>query len=660
MSHELRTPLNSLLLLAQSFVQNKDGNLTEDQIEAARVIHGSGSDLLDLINEILDLSKIEAGRMELDLGPVFPEEIAAGLRGAFAHMAEAKGLAFEVSVARGLPAQIVTDRKRLDQILRNLVSNALKFTERGGVKVGLAAADGAERPDTLAVTVHDSGIGIPEEKQRLIFEAFQQADGTTTRRFGGTGLGLTISRELAGLLGGSILVESREGEGATFTLYVPMRTGQPGGARAAKAPPVRAGQPRQSVTAPAAPAVSTAPFVPDDRETVSEDDWTILVIEDDPRFASILVNTCHDKGLKCIAAPTGEAGMELVARYKPKGVILDIRLPGIDGMSVLAGLKEDIRTRHIPVHMVSVDDHRHESLRKGAVGHAVKPLGQQELESVFDRLREVSSERPKRVLVVEDDPVIRRDTVALIGIGDVEVDEVVSGEEALQALRSAPYDCVVLDLKLPDVSGKEILERLENEKVALPPVVVHTARELSAEEEQELREHADSIVVKDVRSPERLLDEVSLFLHRVVSQMPEPQRRIIHDLYDSDAMLRGKKALIVDDDMRTTFALARLLAEQGIEALKAENGERALEVLEQHPDVDIVLMDVMMPVMDGYETMQRIRAQDRFGKLPILALTAKAMQEDRAKCLESGANDYLPKPVDMARLFSLMRVWLHA
>lgn len=660
MSHELRTPLNSLLLLAQSLARNKDGNLNPEQVESATVIHSSGSDLLNLINEILDLSKIEAGRMDLDLAALPLGELVDSLHASFGHMARDKGLTLAIAIDEDVPAQIVTDRKRLEQILRNLLSNALKFTEHGGISVRFArpapatelARSGLAAGQTLAIAVADTGIGIPADKHKLIFEAFQQADGTTTRRYGGTGLGLTISRELASLLGGEIRIESVPGQGSTFTLFVPLR------ATATASPLVKAETPLPAP--PRLSAVGTpAAFVADDRDNLSSGDWLILVIEDDPRFAAILVSKCHEKGFKCLAAPSGEAGLELAARYQPKGVVLDLRLPGMDGMAVLAAFKEDTRTRHIPVHVVSVDEHVTESLRRGAIGHTVKPLDTEQLETVFSRLAAVANSQSKRVLVVEDDANLRHEMVQLIGGGDARVDEAASGEEALRLLRGGGYDCVVLDLKLPDIGGMAVLEQLEAEGVVLPPVVVHTALELSAREEQELREHADSIVVKDVRSPERLLDEVSLFLHRVVSQMPERQQQMIHGLYDSDAPLRGKTVLLVDDDMRTTFAVSRLLSEHGMTPLKAENGERALQVLAENPHADIVLMDVMMPVMDGYETMKRIRAQERFKKLPIIALTAKAMPEDRERCLAAGASDYLPKPVDPARLFSLMRVWLY-
>ena len=667
MSHELRTPLNSLLLLSQGLAQNKEGNLTEEQVESAKIIHGGSNDLLNLINELLDLSKIEAGRMDLQLAAVQVSDLADGVRASFQHMAEEKGLGLEIAVRDDAPAEITSDRKRVDQVIRNLVSNAVKFTEKGSVTVTFGrpaegtdlSRSGLSAGECLAVAVKDTGIGIAPEKQKIIFEAFQQANGGTSRKYGGTGLGLSISRELVGLLGGEIQLESERGRGSTFTLYLPVA-----------APAVRKVAPSGTATVAVSGADESAVRdvtrrraaavqIEDDREQLKKGDRAILVIEDDPDFARLLHRKCHEKGLKCLAAPTGEAGLELAAKHLPSAVILDIRLPGMDGWAVLTALKENTRTRHIPVHVVSVEETSTKALRKGAVGHATKPLDQKDLEETFRRLEQVSAGKPRRVLVVEDDPKLRRKTVKLIGNGDVKVDEAENAAEALEALRSSRYDCVVLDLGLPDMDGGELLAKLASEGVEVPPVIVHTARDLTRDEEADIRERAESIVIKDVRSQERLLDEVSLFLHRAVSRMTEKKRKIIRDLHDTDKLLRGKKVLIVDDDMRTTFAVSRILSERGMKPLKAENGDRALRLLEEQPDVDLVLMDIMMPVMDGYEAMKRIRAQEAFRNLPIIALTAKAMPEDRQKCLAAGASDYLPKPLDPGRLNSMMRVWLY-
>jgi CheY-like chemotaxis protein/signal transduction histidine kinase/CHASE3 domain sensor protein len=660
MSHELRTPLNSLLLLAQLLAENKDGNLAAEQVESAKIIHKSGSDLLNLINEILDLSKIEAGRMDLQLDRIRLSDLAEDFRTGFQHMAAEKGLSLEVMVEKDAPKAITSDRKRLSQVVKNLISNAVKFTESGGIVVRFGRPAAGTRPvesglpmeDCLAIAVRDTGVGIGREHQKVIFEAFQQVDGSTARKYGGTGLGLSISREIARLLGGEIQLESQPGKGSTFTLYLPVD-------RPAESMEHEDKRPAPSSVNVARPADRVAAEIEDDRDNLKKEDRIILVIEDDANFARILLKKCHEKGFKCLAAPTGEAGLELARNYLPGGVILDIRLPGMDGWSVLSFLKEETRTRHIPVHVISVEADSTISLRKGAVGHAVKPIDQETLDQAFQRLEAVSPGKPRQVLVVEDDPEIRHRTAKLIGNGTVRVDEAATGAQAMEALRSTHYSCMILDLKLPDMEGWELIERLENEKVELPPIVVHTARDLTREEEVALMEHADSIVIKDVRSQERLLDEVSLFLHQIVSQMPEKKQQIITDLHDTDVLLRDKKVLIVDDDMRTMFALSRLLTERGIKTLKAENGEKALSLLEQHPDVDLVLMDIMMPVMDGYEAMEKIRARQRFHRLPIIALTAKAMKEDREKCLKAGASDYLSKPVDQQRLISMMRVWLY-
>jgi CheY-like chemotaxis protein len=606
--------------------------------------------------------------MDLELGAVRIDELADSVRFSFVHMAEEKGLNLEIAVHEDVPPEMTSDRKRIEQVIRNLIANAIKFTDSGSVTVTFARpAPGTKflRSDLsvdncLAVAVKDTGIGITPANHKRIFEAFQQVDGGTARKFGGTGLGLSISRELARFLGGEIQVESELGQGSTFTLYLPLavssgRQETPGETVTLTVARADEGAMRDAVRQRGAVVQ-----IEDDRDTLHQDDRVILVIEDDPNFARILYGKCHDKGVKCLAAPTGEAGLELAKKYQPAAIILDIRLPGMDGWAVLSVLKENTSTRHIPVHIVSVEEDSTKAVRRGAIGYATKPLSQDDLEETFRRLEQVAAGKPRRVLLVEDDAESRSQTARLIGDGEnVTVDEVATGAQALAALRDGGYDCVVLDLGLPDMDGLELLEKLEREGVELPPVIVYTCRDLSREEEIGLREHTESVIVKDVRSQERLLDEVSLFLHRVVSKMPEKQRRIILDLHDTDALLRDKKVLIVDDDMRTTFAMSNFLSGRGMKTLKAENGEKALRLLEENPDVDLVLMDIMMPVMDGYEAIKRIRNQEQFRKLPVIALTAKAMAEDREKCLAAGANDYLPKPVDQERLVSLMRVWLY-
>jgi PAS domain S-box-containing protein len=660
MSHELRTPLNSLLLLAQGLVRNPEGNLTGEQVESARIIHGSGTDLLNLINEILDLSKIEAGRIDPRIGPVQISDLAEGVRASFQHVAREKGLDLEIVVSENAPACIASDRQRVEQVIRNLTANAVKFTETGTVTVTFCSTP----PDTtlsgsgpapdgwLAVTVRDTGIGIAPEQHQLIFEAFRQGDGGTGRKYGGTGLGLSISAKLAALLGGEIRVESTPGQGSAFTLYLPAE----GGGRATGG----AGEERMAPAGPRPPVSAVSALLPDDRDHLAPAGRVILIIEDDPVFARLLCDKCREKGCRCLAAQTGEAGLELAAKHLPDAVILDIRLPAMDGWAVLGALKENPRTRRIPVHIVSVEQDSLASLRQGAISHLTKPVRQEELEELFRRLAEVAAARPGHILLVDADAAMRRETARLIGAnGDPTVDEAGSGAQALEALRAVRYDCVILDLALPDMEGGELLARLEQEGAVLPPVIVHTARDLSREEEAALRERAESIIIKDARSRERLLDEVTLFLLRVMDRLAENKRKPIPDLRETDTLFKGRKVLVVDDDMRTTFAVSRLLAEQGMLPLKAENGERALRLLEEQPDTDLVLMDIMMPVMDGLETMRQIRSGSEATRgIPIIALTAKAMPEDREKCLAAGANDYLPKPLDERRLFSMMRVWL--
>jgi PAS domain S-box-containing protein len=668
MSHELRTPLNSLLLLSRRLADNAEGNLTADQMESAKVVYSSGSDLLGLINEILDLSKIESGKMELTHQEVEPQELATSLLEIFRPAAQAKGLDFQVLLDGGLPATLETDQKRLAQILKNLVSNALKFTEKGTVTVRFhrpAVAtnlhrSGLDPAQVLGISVTDTGIGIALAHHKLIFEAFQQADGSISRRFGGTGLGLSISRELARILGGEIQLVSQEGKGSTFTVYLPIR-------RRTEDLPTSANLPKSLQApegkTPAKPTEGTPhrPFglVPDDRDKLADEDRSILIIEDDVEFARTLKKHCQGKGFKCLVATSGEEGLELARRHLPKAALLDLGLPGIDGWAVLGSMKQDIKIRHIPVHIVSAQDPSNRSLLQGAIGHLRKPPSPEELDQVLATIERTTSRKARRVLIVEDDVALRQHTMELVQAKDVQVDQAAGAKEAMEALKASAYDCVILDLGLADMDGLELLKNLSKDPtVPLPPVVIYTARDLSREEETKLREFTNSIVVKDVRSEERLLDEVSLFLHRAVRDMPQVQQRIIRQLHSTDGALAGKKVLLVDDNLRSAFALAKILADNGIKVQKAENGQKALKLLAEDPEVNLVLMDVMMPVMDGYEAIRQIRAQDRFARLPIIMLTAKAMAGDRDKCLNEGANDYLSKPVDVERLLSMMRVWL--
>lgn len=650
MSHELRTPLNSLLILSRDLAENKKKNLTKDQVESAEIINKSGYDLLGLINEVLDLSKIEAGKMTLNLERLSLKELASGLSRNFKHQTDQKGLKLTISLANDLPEAIRTDAKRLDQVLKNLLSNAVKFTEQGSITVNVKRSGDRQ----LSISVTDTGIGIAPEKQAAVFEAFHQGDGSTSRKYGGTGLGLSISRELAKLLGGKIGLTSNVNQGSTFTLTIPLELQEEDTA-------VQSSGPSET----AAPKVVETksfinyPSIDDDRNSIGPNDRVLLVIEDDLKFAGILLKQANAKGFKCIAAATGEDGLLLAAQYKPHAVMLDIDLPGIDGHKVLAELKADPSTRHIPVHMISVNERSMRPIKEGALEYLTKPVEKKQLEEAFNRIENFISRKMKNLLIVEDDSNSRMAMKKLIGNGDVKCFEAGSGQEALSIFGDHHIDCIVLDLGLPDISGFELIRELEKVKKGfMPPIIIYTGKDLSKEENEELQKHAETIIIKGVRSEERLLDETALFLHRTIHLLPESKQKMISGLYDKETIFHGRKVLVVDDDMRNVFALSKVLAERGMNVIKAENGLRALEALDKEPGTDIVLMDIMMPEMDGYEAMKKIREQTRFAKLPVIALTAKAMKDDKQKCIDAGANDYISKPVDLDRLLSLMRVWL--
>ncbi len=656
MSHELRTPLNSLLILASLLEENTDGNLTAEQVESAHVIHGCGKDLLSLINEILDLSKIEAGQMSLLIEPVSVDKLAEEIRRGFRHVFDSKGLKFKVNIQNGSPTQIISDRKRIGQILKNLISNAGKFTEKGSVTVTFSSGT-LRREPCLIISVKDTGMGIPADKQKLVFEAFQQAEGSITRKYGGTGLGLSISREMARVLGGEIRLKSTPKKGSVFSVHLPLNAETVISEQGTDTPPA----PTKKRTRPSV-RLENPVFgsVPDDRDNLKQTDKAILVVEDDSTFAKILLQQCHDKDLKCLIASTGEEGLYLAENYLPDAVILDLKLPGIDGWSVLDQLKDNIKTRHIPVHIMSAENPSQNVLNNGAIGFLKKPVGTGELQEAFERIEDVLERKMKDLLVIEDDATLRKAILKLIGNGDVIGSGAGTGQEALEQLRSKKHDCIVLDLNLPDMTGFEFLEKAEaDQDITLPPVIVYTGRELTREEEAALINYSESIIVKGVRSQERLFDEVSLFLHRMVKKMPDQKRKMIANLHDANQMFLNKKVLIVDDDMRNLFALSNSLSAKGVQTIKAQDGQKALDELEKNPDIELVLIDIMMPSMDGYETMGHIRKQNRFAHLPIIALTAKAMKADRQKCIEAGANDYLSKPVDLDRLFSMMRVWMY-
>jgi CheY-like chemotaxis protein/signal transduction histidine kinase len=657
MSHELRTPLNSILILSNSLSENKQGNLIGKQVEHAKVIHSAGSDLLSLINDILDIAKVEEGKMQLVIESLALTDLAEHLRRNFEHVAQHKGLEFSVDLGPGLPPAIFTDRQRLEQVLRNFFSNAFKFTQQGSVRLGISLAPEdvkfsriqLQQGPIIALSVSDTGIGVPKDKQQIIFEAFQQADGTTSRKYGGTGLGLTISREFSHLLGGEVhLTSEGEGLGSTFTLYLPV-----GGAAAT--------QDTEAAVAsePAAPMAMPQAAAP---RRASGERKTLLIIEDDEDFSEILAELAEEFHFRSLLAHDGERGVEMAKQLLPDAVILDIGLPGLDGWGVLETLKADPETRDIPVHCFSGKDERAKALRMGALAYYRKPATMDQIKDAFGRIEERLERHVRRLLVVEDNSIQHSAIHELFDNGQVDVTVCTTGQEALDSLKRESFDCMVLDLSLPDMDGYTLLETI-HEDTSYPklPVIVYTARDLTREQEARLRKHADRIILKTDQSSERLLSEASLFLHWVESSnvAPGTKARPAEINGHRDDVFTGKRVLLVDDDMRNIYALSASLEEWGCDILIANNGKESLSMLDANPETDIVLMDIMMPEMDGYEAMGHIRDQDRFKKLPILALTAKAMRDDRAKCIEAGANDYISKPVDVEKLQSLMRVWLH-
>ncbi len=692
MSHELRTPLNSLLILARLLSDNPDGNLTDKQVEYARTIHAAGTDLLGLINDILDLAKIESGTMSVEIDQMRFEELGSQMERTFRQIAQDKNLNFKMEFGPNLPKTIYTDPKRLQQVLKNLLSNAFKFTESGEVTLGLSVAtqgwnsshEVLNRAATvIAFAVSDTGIGIAPEKQKIIFEAFQQADGTTSRKYGGTGLGLSISREIARLLGGEITLVSRPGQGSTFTLYLPQTyeaSFTPQSLVTSPQPSVSSQQlrtndqrlitpystpsvPRTPVLRTPTPSSSHSPQanpISDDRDNIQPGDRVLLIVEDDINFASILLDMARDQGFKAIVALRSDVGLAMARELKPDAITLDIRMPEMDGWMVLDRLKHDPSTRHIPVHILSVEEGRQRGLQLGAIEYLQKPVSSEALTEALSNIRNFVERQVKNLLVVEDNETQRHSIVELIGNSDVSTTAVGTGAEALNALKSGHFDCIVLDLGLPDMTGFELIEQIKRE-VGLEklPIIVYTGQELTKQEETQLKRIADSIIIKDVQSPERLLDETALFLHRVQANLPQTKQQILEKLHQTDPVLAGKKVLIVDDDVRNIFALTSMLERHQMEILFAENGRDGLAVLQNTPDIDVVLMDVMMPEMDGYETTIAIRNLEQFASLPIIALTAKAMKGDREKCIESGASDYITKPVDSEQLISLLRVWLY-
>jgi len=666
MSHELRTPLNSILILGQQLTENPDGNLSAKQVEFARTIHGAGTDLLNLISDILDLSKIESGTVTVDAEEILTSSLLETVGRPFRHEAENRQLSFSVEVDENLARSMVTDSKRLQQVLKNLLSNAFKFTAEGGVKMTVSAAVGGwstqhpilnHAPAVIAFEVTDTGIGIPLEKQKLIFEAFQQADAGTSRKYGGTGLGLAISRELASLLGGEIHLRSAPGKGSTFVLYLPLKYSGPTVAPRAPAPSPFAATPALQVAATQERVIEQ---LPDDRLNLQPGDTILLIVEDDPHYARVLIDLARDKGFKVLVASRGAEALELAKQFQPSAVSLDVFLPDMLGWTVLSQLKHNPLTRHIPVQIITLDEDRQHALARGAFAFVNKPTTTEGVSAALSQIKEYAKPRRKRLLIVEDNAAEQMSITELLGHDDIEIITADTGADALSTMRNQPCDCVVLDLRLPDMSGFEVLDRLRSDAtLSNVPVVVFTGRELSAEEDAELHTMARSIVVKGVESPERLLDETSLFLHRVITELPIAKQRMLEKLNSSDEDLVGKTALLVDDDARNIFALSSVLERRGMKVLTATTGHEAIALVESNPNIAIVLMDIMMPQMDGYQTIGVIRQNPSFGRLPIIALTAKAMKGDREKCLEAGASDYLAKPVNTEQLLLAIRMWLH-
>ena len=654
MSHELRTPLNSSLILAKLLAENKAGNLTNDQIKYAQTIYSAGNDLLNLINDILDLSKVEAGKLDLHIEEVPLQRIMDTLSRTFEPLARQKRLRLELRNEIDEYPTLTTDFRRLEQILRNLLSNALKFTDAGTVSLTLKRAGGTADRATVQFVVTDTGIGIAPDQLAAIFEAFQQADGTTSRHYGGTGLGLSISRSLAHLLGGDIAVRSAQGTGSTFTLTMPVAYGAGALPVAVEQAPAAIDEP-----APAGEPIEVVHVIDDDRTDSAPGRRLVLVVEDEPDFAQVLLDLAHELGYRCIVSGTASEALKLAQDSAPKAILLDIGLPDRSGLVVLQELKANPKTRHIPVHVVSASDRSEAALHLGAIGHAVKPTTREQLTAIFQRLEEKSSQKIKRVLLVEDDARQRQSIVELISDTDVEITPVEFGREALELLKTTIFDCMIIDLKLPDMHGGDLLRQMAGiDAYSFPPVIVYTGRNLTHDEEAELMRYSQSIIIKGARSPERLLDEVTLFLHKVETDLSADRQAMLHVSRARDRVLDGRRVLLVDDDIRNIFSLSSALEHQGLKVDIGRNGFEAIEALDKHPDIDVVLMDVMMPGMDGLEATRHIREDARFRKLPIIAITAKAMKDDQEQCLAAGASDYLAKPIDIDRLYSLLRVWM--
>ncbi len=667
MSHELRTPLNSLLILSKTLYENNERNLTAKQVEFAKTIYSAGSDLLVLIDDVLDISKIEAGAMAIEISDESIQNLCSLLEASFNAMAREKGLVFRLELQNQLPRLIKTDGRRLMQVLRNLIANAIKFTEHGSITLQSSIAKSGWSKDNrilndsdsvVVFSVIDTGIGIPKEKQAIIFEAFQQADGTTNRKYGGSGLGLAISREIARLLGGEISLESKPGIGSTFRVYLPANYVGPADGSVIQQVIDSSSEETESTTAAAKTAIAGIEITRDDRENIDSGDRLLLVVQDEPEFSDQLIALAHSKHFKVLRALNGKSAFALIQRFKPDAIVIDLNLPDKEGWILLDRLKRDAKTRHIPVHVFSDEDRSQQARRLGAVGYLSKPSSQNALTGMLNKLEDFVERKQRRLLIVEDNVHELKSIEELLDGADVQIASVSSGREALERLRKEKFDCMVLDLGLPDMTGFELLSCIEADPMhADLSVIVHTCQVLTAEQESGLRQKSDAIILKGAKSPERLLDETMLFLHRVEDNLPEKKRKMLDLIHLKDPLLTGRKVLIADDDIRHIFT--SLLESFGMEVKYAETGKQAIDVLAQEKDVDLILMDVMMPEMDGFEAMREIRKMSDYRHRPIIALTAKAMKGDRDDCITAGASDYLSKPVDSDQLLSLMRVWLY-
>jgi CheY-like chemotaxis protein/signal transduction histidine kinase len=678
MSHELRTPLNSILILSQLLAENKNQVLGEKEVEFCKNIYNSGADLLNLINEILDLSKVESGRIELDIETFPLTEISASMESMFREIARNRSIEFQIHLPDKLSRKALqSDKQRLEQILKNLLSNAFKFTANNGsvsLNIGQATSDTKfnnsklyDISEVLAFSVTDDGIGIAEHKLGIIFEAFQQADGSTKRKYGGTGLGLSISREVAQVLGGEIHVRSQEGKGSTFTLYLPMHFKEaalPLSERKIVVKERKTGVPvpalRSETPESVAKMLVAEGEMNDDRYHIFEEDKVILILEDDPEFSRVLLDFVRERNYKGIVAAAGNTGLSYARHYKPDAIILDMKLPVMDGSEVLKHLKNDPDLRHIPVQIISGYNHRKESLELGAFDFISKPISTDDLKNAFDKIEDFMQKKLKKLLIIEDDKKQNNAIRELIGNGDVKSFSAFSGAEAYEMMMKVHYDCVILDLGLPDMNGFELLEKIKgNEQLNKVPIIVYTGRDLTKAEHGRLVKFANTVVLKTADSHERLLDETMLFLHRVEARLPKEKQNMIRKLHKTDEVLKNRRVLVVDDDIRNIYSLTNLLEEEGVQCFTAENGKIALRVLKQNPAIEMVLMDVMMPEMDGYEATKAIRSMPEHSKLPVIALTAKAMKGDREKCLSAGMSDYIAKPLNVEQLLSLMRIWLY-